>query len=60
MRHTGVVVGIDREKIGIHGHDVFGSGAGEHHFECLEALSISLECIYLSFIIHESANARAQ
>lgn len=58
VRHMGVVIGIDREKIGIHRLDIFCSGPGEHHFECLEALSISLECKYLSFILHKSANPR--
>jgi len=57
VRHMSVFIGIDRKKIGIHKLDVFCGRSGEHHFEGLEALAISLECKDLSLILHESATS---
>ena len=59
VRHISVVIGVDREKISIHRLDVFCGRPGEHHFESLEALSVSLECKYPSLIFHESAISRS-
>lgn len=59
VRHMGVVIGVNREKISIDRLDVFCGRPGEHHFESLEALSVPLKCKYLSLIFHESAISRS-
>lgn len=59
VRYMSVIIGIDRKKIGIYRLDVFCGRSGEHHFEGLEALSIFLECKYLSLVLHKSAISRS-
>ena len=54
-----VIIRIDRKKVGIYRVDVFRGSSGEHHFEGLEALPISLECKYLPLILHKSAISRS-
>ena len=54
-----VIIRIDRKEVGIYRLDVSCGCSGEHHFKGLEAFSVSLECKYLSLILHKSAISRS-